>query len=88
MFSQELQLLKVDLEEMIEEFWEECVFLQLLHNTGTSWKRRKEAPVDEAQKIGSIGLQVKAYIESLIQICCFQGFLRSSDEELDDQAVC
>lgn len=75
MLSQELQLLKLDLEEMIEEFWEECVFLQLLHNTGTSWKRRKEAPVDEAQKIANIGLQVRSYINNFDQIFCFQGIL-------------
>ena len=45
-------------DETIEEFWEECVFLQCVHSEGAPWKRRRAVSDGEAQNVDSIGFRV------------------------------
>ena len=49
----------IDLDQMIEDFWEECVFFQVLQCKGVPWKRRKEISEGDVQKANDIGLQVE-----------------------------
>ena len=52
-------------EETIEEFWEECVFLQCVQHKGAPWRRRKAVSDGEAQNVESIGFRV-----SSVRISC------------------
>mgnify|MGYP000491864434 CR=1 FL=1 len=62
-----LDSLTIDLDQLIEDFWEECMFLQVLQCKGVPWKRRKEIPEEDVQKVNDIGLQVTDHTDHTLK---------------------